>query len=141
MSLIKLEVNVNADNALVVAEFIKSLAGCTADVDKVARIEVKDAEELKPEELKKQPAKRASRAKKPEPVEEDEGEDIEDEIEDKNEEAQAITADDLRALQATKVGAHRDDIIAKFKTLGAKSIATLEEDHFEEYYNFLAKLK
>lgn len=144
MSLIKLEVSVNADNALVVAEFIKSLAECTPKTREVVvgpeAIEVKDAEEVKPEEPKKEPAKRASRAKKPEPVEEEQTEEEQTE-EEQTEKTSDITVDDIRTLQAQKVTAHRDAIIEKFKKLGAKGISSLDEDHFEEYYNFLKGLK
>jgi hypothetical protein len=150
MSLTELKVVITDQNAAIVAEFITKLHGASAIAAKpVEFIEVNDAEEVKAEavEPKKEPAKRPSRAKKPEPVaeeveEQDESEAEEDnELEDEGNEAEAVRVDDIRALQAQKVTAHREAIIAKFKTLDAKGISSLDEKHYAEYYNFLAGLK
>lgn len=152
MSLTELKVVVTEQNAAIVAEFIKSLASAApafkAFTDAVEKLDVVDAEEVKAESEapKKEPAKRASRAKKPEPVaEEVETEELDDELEEETthqaaNEAPSITADDLRELQAKKVGAHRDAIIKKLNGLGAKNITSLDESKFVEYYNFLAEL-
>jgi outer membrane biosynthesis protein TonB len=149
MSLTELKVVITDQNAAIVAEFITKLHGASAIAAKpVEFIEVNDAEEVKAEavEPKKEPAKRPSRAKKPEPVAEEVEEQDEPETEETNEaeaetKTEAVTVDDIRALQAQKVTAHREAIIAKFKTLDAKGISSLDEKHYAEYYNFLAGLK
>lgn len=145
MSLTELKVVVTESNAAVVADFIVKLHAVEGKslTEAAKRIEVVDTEEVKAESEapKKEPAKRASRVKKPEPVEE-ETEEQEDELEEEQKfDGKAdITADDLRELQAKKVGAHRDAIIKKLNGLGAKNITSLDESKFAEYYNFLAEL-
>lgn len=146
MSLTELKVVVTEQNAAIVAEFITKLHGAEQSVKAFAtaaeKLEVVDAEEVKAESEspKKEPVKRASRAKKPEPVEEETEETTAAPNEEGEDENTVITADDLRELQAKKVGAHRDAIIKKLNGLGAKNITSLDESKFAEYYNFLAEL-
>jgi len=127
MSTIKIEFE-SEDNAVVtaVAALTNSLLGKS-----VAKMEVVEAEEVKPT---KTPTPRPSRAKtKPEPVVEEE--------EETEEQAEEIEADDIRALQATKVDKHREAIKAQLKDLGATGIKDLDEAYYRAYYDFLAKLK
>lgn len=103
---------------------------------KAEKLEVKDAEEVAP---KKAPAKRTPKVKEPEP--EPETEDEEEFELDEEDDTEAITADDIRAVQATKVTAHRETIIKKLKSFGSTGIKDLKEENFREYYDFLSKLK
>lgn len=142
MSTIKIEFE-SEDNAVVtaVAALTNSLLG-----KKVNDIEVVEAEEVKPEAPAKTPTPRASRAKaKPEPTPEPEEEETEteeetDELDDEPETAE-IDADDIRAVQATKVDKHREAIKAKLKEFGATGISSLDPAHFVKYHAFLTKLK
>lgn len=145
---IELDSNDSAFNAVLAALG----KGVNANAKSVANIEVVGAEEVKAEEVKaeasvKTPTPRASRAKaKPEPTPEPEEEEIEieeeeEEIETEEEEAAEIDADDIRAVQATKVDKHREAIKAQLKKLGATGIKDLDEAHYAKYYEFLSKLK
>jgi len=103
-------------------------------------MDVTDAEEVKAPAPAKTPTPRPSRAKaKPAPVEEE----IEDEDEDEEfqMEDEEITADDLRALQATKIDKHRPAIAAHYIKLGAKGISSLAPENFQKMFDFLSKLK
>ncbi len=134
MSTIKLEFE-SEDNVVVtaVAALTNSLLGKTTD--KVAKMEVVDSEEVKAPTPAKTPATRPSRAKpKPSPVEEEE---IDEELGGEGD----IDADDIRALQATKVDKHREAIKAQLKKLGATGIKDLDEKKYQAYYDFLGKLK
>lgn len=141
MSTIKIEFE-SEDVAVVtaVAALTNSLLG-----KKVNNIEVVDAEEVKAEAPVKTPTPRASRAKaKPEPAPEPEEEETEEEEDLDGEdapEAEDIDADDIRAVQATKVDKHREAIKAQLKSLGATGIKDLDEAHYAKYYEFLSKLK
>jgi len=134
---IELDSNDSAFNAVLAA------LGQTATTTNVANIEVVGAEEVKAEAPTKTPTPRASRAKaKPEPTPEpEEPEAEEDEIETEEEETPEIDADDIRAVQATKVDKHREAIKAQLKKLGATGIKDLDEAHYAKYYEFLSKLK
>ena len=137
---IELESNDSAFNAVLAA------LGQTATTKSVANIEVVEAEEVKPEAPAKTPTPRASRAKaKPEPAPEPEEEEIEEDDdldgEDDAQEAAEIDADDIRAVQATKVDKHREAIKAQLKKLGATGIKDLDEAHYAKYYDFLSNLK
>lgn len=141
MSTIKIEFE-SEDNAVVtaVAALTNSLLGKKAN-----GIEVVEAEEVKPEAPAKAPTPRASRAKaKPEPtpvVEEEEIEEEPAEEVDELDEEEEIDADDIRAVQATKVDKHREVIKAKLKEFGATGISSLDPAHFVKYHDFLTKLK
>lgn len=140
MSTIKIEFE-SEDSAVVtaVAALTNSLLGKKAN-----GIAVVDAEEVKPEAPAKAPTPRASRAKaKPEPTPEPEEEETEteEEVETEEEEAAEIDADDIRAVQATKVDKHREAIKAELKGLGATGISSLDPAHFVKYHDFLTKLK
>ncbi len=137
MSVVKIEITVDASNVGAVQKFLGELA---QDDKKVKNIEVIEPEEVKTETVKA-PAKRSSRAKPKEEEPEYEmelGEDAEDPGTDEQE---GVDAEDIKLMQAKKVTAHRDAIIDKLKKLGAKGISTLDPEHFQEYYDFLAKLK
>lgn len=141
MSTVKLEIEVNAENVKVVAQFLEAIAGMAKTV---AKMEVVDAEEVKAPEPAKTPAPRPSRAKpKPAPVEEEEAEDDDEGLNDPEEEAEEeeIDADDIRALQAEKVDKHRATIKAQLGKLGATGIKDLDPKNYQKYYDFLAKLK
>ena len=132
MSTIKLEIEVSAENAGHVMKFIGDIAyGGSTDVKNV---KVVDAEEVKAPAPVKTPTPRPSRANpKPEPVIEEE--------EDPEFEEEEITADDLRALQATKIDKHRPAIAAHYQKLGAKGISSLAPENFQKMFDFLSKLK
>ena len=144
MSTVKIEFE-SEDNAVVVAiaAMANSLLGKTTE--EVKKMEVVEAEEVKPT---KTPTPRPSRAKAkpepaPEPGEEETDEDAPEAEEEQAEDEQAeeIEADDIRALQATKVDKHRETIKAQLKKLGATGIKDLDPDHYRAYYDFLGKLK
>jgi len=145
MSTIKLEIEVSAENVSAVSQFLQAIAGG----DKSKKMEVVDAEEVKAPAPAKTPTPRPSRAKaKPAPVEEEiEDEDEEFEIEDEEDgvlgkdEDEEITADDLRALQATKIDKHRPAIAAHYGKLGAKGISSLAPENFQKMFDILSKLK
>lgn len=153
MSTIKLEIEVSAENVKHVSAFLEQISAING---KVAKIEVVDAEEVKAPAPAKTPTPRLSRAKakpapveaKPAPVEEEiEYEDDEDFTDAEQggdefeEEEEAITADDLRALQATKIDKHRPAIAAHYGKLGAKGISSLAPENFQKMFDFLSKLK
>jgi hypothetical protein len=141
MSTIKLEIEVSAENVSAVSQFLQAIAGG----DKSKKMEVVEAEEVKAPTPAKAAAPRPSRAKqKPIPVEELEeeiDEELEEEIDEELEEEEGIDADDIRALQATKVDKHREAIKAQLKKLGATGIKDLDEKKYQAYYDFLGKLK
>lgn len=144
MSTIKIEFWSEDKNEI--AQLLNALAGVGATTKSVANIEVVDAEEVKAEAPVKAPTPRASRAKaKPEPTPEPEEEEIEEDDDldgdDDTPEAEEIDADDIRAVQATKVDKHREAIKAQLKKLGATGIKDLDEAHYAKYYDFLSKLK
>jgi len=148
MSTIKLEITVDSSNAQLVGDFLAKLGGAS-QVPSYARTKADDLKVVDAEEVKspaKTPTPRPSRAKaKPAPVEEE----IEDEefetgqesegMEDEDEEE--ITADDLRALQATKIDKHRPAIASHYQKLGAKGISSLAPENFQKMFDFLSKLK
>lgn len=144
MSVIELKISVNAANVGVVAEFLSRISNAEAK-----KIEVKDAEvvnpaaeEPKPVAPKKAPAKKTT-PKAPEPVIEEEEEFNAEEEEEfsAEEEEETISLDDLKALQATKVVAHRAAIVAKFKTYGAARLSDVDPKHYADYEKFLNGLK
>jgi len=140
MSTIKLEFTVDASNAQAVGEFLVKIAGTGL---KVNSLEVADAEEVKAPAPTKAPTPRPSRAKaKPAPVEEPEDDDfgVEEETAEDDEE-ESITADDLRALQATKIDKHRAELKAQYNKLGATGIKDLDEKHYQKMFDFMSKLK
>lgn len=97
--------------------------------------------EAKTEEAPKAPAKKAApkaAVKKPEPIEEEE--EAED-LDPLGEEEETATLEDLKAMQGKKVTAHRDAIVKKLRGFGAAKLSELEEAHYQEYYDFMAKLK
>ncbi len=144
MSTIKLEIEVSAENVTAVAQFLEAIAGG----DKSKKIEVIDAEEVKAPAPVKTPTPRPSRAKpKPAPVEEEETEeddeteaegDFEDEDLSSDDD---ITADDLRAVQAEKIGKHKAAMFAKYVELGSKGISSLDPKHYRTMFDFISKLK
>jgi len=139
MSTIKLEIEVSAENVKHVSAFLEQISGVNG---KVAKIEVLDAEEVKTPV--KTPTPRPSRAKaKPAQVEEpeDEDEDFSDDEDGPIEDDEEITADDLRALQATKIDKHRPAISTHYGKLGAKGISSLAPENFQKMFDFLSKLK
>jgi len=140
MSTIKLEIEVSAENAGHVMKFIGDIAyGGSTDVKNV---KVVDAEEVKAPAPVKTPTPRPSRANpKPEPVIEEEEDPEFEEEEDPEFEEEEITADDLRALQATKIDKHRPAIAAHYQKLGAKGISSLAPENFQKMFDFLSKLK
>jgi len=123
--------------------------GSLGERDKTKKMNVVDAEEVKAPTPAKTPAPRPSRAKaKPAPVEEEIEDEEEEEFEveeeeefEVEEEEEAITADDLRALQATKIDKHRPAIAAHYQKLGAKGISSLAPENFQKMFDFLSKLK
>ncbi len=148
MSTIKLEFDSEDNRAVAgVAALTNSLLGKTNIFsEKLAKMEVVDAEEVKAPAPVKTPTPRPSRAKpKPAPVEEveDEDEDFSDEEEATEDESddEDITADDLRAKQAEKVDKHRAAIKAELGKLKATGIKDLDEKHYAKYFDFLSKLK
>lgn len=141
MSTIKLEIEVSADNALIIGEFLANLAG-TGNVKNAEYIKVVDAEEVKTT-AKTPPKARPSRAKKPIEIEEEEEEidpDFETEEEEETEDDD-ITEDTLRELSAKKIGKHKDAIIAELKKFEVKGWANLPEEHYAHMQAFLIKLK
>lgn len=141
MSVIELKISVTANNVGVVAEFLNRISNAEAK-----EIKVKDAEILSPEEeeepLKKSPAKKAAAKKTAPPkVEEPEEETFEEEEEETFEEEEEISLDDLKALQATKVVAHKEAIVKKFKTYGATRLSDVDPKHYADYEKFLNGLK
>jgi len=154
MSTIKLEIEVSAENAQLVADFLSNIGGIAKKsvgfAQKVEEVAVVDAEEVKAPAPAKTPTPRPSRAKpKPAPIEEEiEDEDEDEEFEtgqegegDLDDEEEAITDDDIRALQATKIDKHRPAIAAHYGKLGAKGISTLAPENFQKMFDFLSKLK
>lgn len=145
MSTIKIEFE-SEDNAVVtaVAALTNSLLG-KSTAKAVESVIVVDPEEVKAEATVKTPTPRASRAKvKPEPIPVEGEEEIEDDDLDGEDDAPQtaeINADDIRAVQATKVDKHRETIKAQLKKLGATGIKDLDEAHYAKYYDFLTKLK
>jgi len=146
MSTIKLEFQDTPSNIQAAVRFLSELSGTPIGVK---TMEVVDAEEVKAPAPAKTPTPRPSRAKaKPAPVEEPEDEDEnfvvnDDEFEEEfeTEEGEEITADDLRALQATKIDKHRPAIAAHYGKLGAKGISSLAPENFQKMFDFLSKLK
>lgn len=147
MSTIKIEFWSEDKNEI--AQLLNALSGVNANAKSVEDIEVTDAEVLiKGETPVKTPTPRASRAKaKPEPTPEpqepeaEEAEEIDDLDDEDAPEEESIDADDIRAVQATKVDKHREAIKAELKKLGASGIRDLDEKHYQKYYDFLSKLK
>lgn len=136
MSTIKIELTVDVNNIEIVTEFLSRISAQTKGVKEV---KVNDAEEVKAESPKKAPAKPAAKkAPVKAPVEETEEEE-EETFEEEEEET--ITLEDVKAMQAKKVAANRDAIIKKLNALGATKLSELDEDSYQTYYDFLAKLK
>lgn len=148
MNAIKLELNVTAENAEKVKMFIDSLFSETP----VSSLKVVDAEEVRPEPAKapkkaapKAATKAATKVKVPEMAAEAEAEEkgadldeFEDDLtgEEENEE-ETVSKDDIKAVQAKKIGEHRDEMVKWLKKHGANGISTLDEKHFSAYFNFL----
>lgn len=100
--------------------------------------------EAKTEEAPKAPAKKAApkaAVKKPEPIEEEEEEEEAEDLDPLGEEEETATLEDLKAMQGKKVTAHRDAIVKKLRGFGAAKLSELEGEHYQEYYDFMAKLK
>lgn len=140
MSPIELKIDVNSANVGVVAEMLSRLVDAQASTVEVKDAEVLSpaAEEPKPVAPKKAPAKKTT-PKAPEPVIEEAEEEQEFEIEEEEEET--ISLGDLKALQATKVVAHKAAIVAKFKTYGAARLSDVDPKHYTDYEKFLEGLK
>lgn len=49
----------------------------------------------------------------------------------------AVKLETLQALLPKKIGAHRDTLKAKLTEFGAKSVSTLEPQHFQAMYDFM----
>ncbi len=148
MSTIKIEFETtDLQTVSAVSSLVDSLLGVAKTTKETAKIDVVDAEEVVAEIAKKVPAQRASRAKaKAVPVveepEDDEDEDSgADEETTEEDEEESITADDLRALQATKIDKHRADLKAQYNKLGATGIKDLQEKHYQKMFDFMSKLK
>ena len=58
------------------------------------------------------------------------------EVEEPKQES-SLTIQDVRAKLQPLVKTHRDEIIAKLKEFGAKSVTALDPKHFSEMYTFL----
>jgi hypothetical protein len=147
MSTIKITVELEQNDENI-KRVLTALIGSTPTTStNVKTLEVVDAEEVNTPPAKT-PTPRPSRAKaKPAPVEE-EIEDEDEEFEtgqegegDLDDEEEAITADDLRALQAAKIDKHRPAIAAHYGKLGAKGISSLAPENFQKMFDFLSKLK
>ena len=144
MSTIKIEITLDSKDANFNA-IIEALANTADGGKKVNDIEVTDAEVLTKVEAPAK-AKRASRAKaeptpEPQEPEVEEVEEIDDLDDEDAPEEESIDADDIRAVQATKVDKHREAIKAELKKLGASGIRDLDEKHYQKYFDFLTKLK
>lgn len=102
-------------------------------------LKVVDAEVVEPKAPAKKAAAKPASKKAPEPEPEDE----EFELEDEAAEEEGVTLDDIKELQATKVQANREAIIKKLKGYGpdVKGPATIPTDKYQDFYDFLSKLK
>lgn len=148
MSTIKITVELEQNDENI-KRVLTALIGSTPTTGtNVKTMEVKDAEEVKAPAPAKTPTPRPSRAKpKPSPVEEEEEFETEEEEFETGQEGEGmedeeeITADDLRALQATKIDKHRPAIAAHYQKLGAKGISSLAPENFQKMFDFLSKLK
>jgi len=151
MSTMKIEFDSKDSKAVTaVAALTSSLLGePNIFARKLEKMDVTDAEEVKAPAPAKTPTPRPSRAKaKPAPVEEPEDDDEFQMGDEEDAEAtpdedldEEITADDLRALQATKIDKHRPAIAAHYGKLGAKGISSLAPENFQKMFDFLSKLK
>lgn len=137
MSTIKLELIVDANNIEIVTEFLSRISAQTKGVKDV---KVTDAEIVeKPEAPKKAAAKPAAKKAPAKAIVEEPEEEEEETFE--AEEEETITLEDVKAMQAKKVAANRDAIVKKLNGLGATKLSELDEEHYQTYYDFLAKLK
>jgi len=143
MNTIKLEIPFNSKNVELVKDLL-SRATMGTDAVKAGKLEVVQDED--------EPVKKTSTAKprpsraKPKPVEEPEEDEDDEEYDplaedDTEEDEDGITLDDIKAVMADKVDKNRDTILKKLKATGAAKIGDLKEAKFEEFYNFLKKLK
>lgn len=141
MNTIKLEIPFNDNNVELVRNLLAKASGASDKA--VKNTEVVDAEEVEETAPAKAPAKRASRAKpKAEPVEEDETEE-EFELDEEETEDEGVTVEEIKLLMASKVNGdgNRAKIIDKLKKLECKGPATMDAKHYQDFYDFLAKLK
>lgn len=136
MSTIKLELTVDVNNIEIVTEFLGRISAQTKGVKEV---KVNEPEDVKSEAPKKAPAKPATPKKPAKAVVEEPEEEEEETFEEPEEET--ITLEDVKAMQAKKVAANRDAIVKKLNALGATKLSELDEDRYQMYYDFLAKLK
>ena len=122
------------------------LAALTGNApQKVNATETVQAEEVKAST----PKKRSAPAPKTAPIEEpaiaeDEDEDDDDDLLEgiaANEEEEAISEEDLKAMLGKKVTANRDAIVKKLKELGGTKISDLPKENYQALYDFMAKLK
>jgi len=146
MSTIKIEITLDSKEPNFNA-VIEALANIAEGRKYVNDIEILGSKEVKAPTPAKTPAPRPSRVKpKPTTVEEPEDDDEDfsnDDAEDTPDEDldEEITADDLRALQATKIDKHRPAIAEHYGKLGAKGISSLAPEKFQKMFDFLSKLK
>lgn len=145
MSTIKLEFE-SEDNAAVtaVAALTDSLLGKTnIFAKKLAETKVTDAEEVKPPTTSKPRPSRAKAKPEPEPETEEEEEETSDDVDPdfEEEETEEIGIEDVRAIQAEKIGKNKPAIIAALKKFGATGISSLDEKHYKAYYDILGKLE
>lgn len=59
---------------------------------------------------------------------------------EKEKEEGELTLTDVREMLSTKVEDHRDVIKVKMGELGAKSVSSLSEEHYQEFHEFLESL-
>ena len=129
--------------------FVNSLQATTQSVQ-TATEEVKSAVE-KVEEVKPKRRRKVVKQEVEEPKQE--VEEHKQEVEEPKQEApepkqeapepkqeSSLTIQDVRAKLQPLVKTHRDEIIAKLKEFGAKSVTLLDPKHFTEMYTFLDTL-
>lgn len=139
MSNIQITINLDSNDSKFDA-VLAALTGATAKSTNAA--EVVQAEEVKTpaprSRTRTTAAATPAKVEEPEPVEETEeqGADLLGE-----EETEAISYDDLKALLAQKVTANRDAIVKKLKELGGSKISDLPKENYQALYDFMAKLK
>ena len=142
MSTIKISIEIDSTDEKKMSALFALVCG---DQKALEDLKVTDAEEVKVPTASKP---RPSRAKaKPEPEPETEPEEEEEETSDdvdpdfEEEETEEIGIEDVRAIQAEKIGKHKPAIIAALKKFGATGISSLDEKHYKAYYDILGKLK
>lgn len=144
MSVIELKISVNANNVEVVKEFLSRISNAEAK-----SVNVKDAEVVKPEaeapKTVKKPAPKKPTPKAPEPEEVEDELESEDELDDETDDAMednVLSYEDVKALQAEKVVAHKEAIVKKLRSgFKVARLSDLDPKNYSEYYNFLNGLK